>query len=1055
MEKEEIKKKEDEAKNTDAGSGSFEDFMREKARIEKGIKEKFVKKMTLIFSDMVGSTVYVDKKGDIAGRAWMQQHHDIALPLIEKHEGRILLKEGDGYLASFQTALSAVKASVAVQKALKEHNKETDPADEIHVRIGINTGEILVSENDVAGIAVHVAKRIETEAEPDQVLISRTAYEDVRGSEDVLCRLYKRNVKVKGVEEPLELYSVVWQDEETVISEAPLIRSDRRADKKPIRTLHLDLSREKDRIKISVSEQTSGELNTVRHYEEIPVPMDKIGLRCREITETLNNANRNGRLTREVLMRLREVGQIFRDELFTVSVKKKMEESRADHLILHLDDQLVHIPWELLHDGKQFLCQRFNMGRLVATRQNVPTGKSRVLARPLKMLALTDPKGDLKGAYEEGRQIRDFMDRDKDLINVSLLSSGITPDFIRGKLRNFDLVHFAGHADYNPENPGMGGWRLSEGTMTAQDISRMVGTAAMPALIFSNACQSARTEEWGLKEHFQNEIFGLANAFILAGVKHYVGTFWEILDESSRLFALEFYKQLISGLTIGEAVRQARLELIDKFGEETIVWASYLLYGDPTFSYMDQIQQKEAEPEPSRAEPPEEVSGVVRKEERISFDEEKPKKTPVIWWGSIAVIVILACLLWVYPGFIRTGIADYERSATAYYMAGDYPSAREVSTLLLEKAPERGVGYVILGNIFFREGDIEQAKSLFNSALESRKAGNTQKAEALMGLGRIASIQNDTEGAMKYYKQAATMDPSAGQAYSSQAVLLEQQGDYDNALTLFKKAQELSPDDYSLRSIIIETNEKASYRRDQEKRARIDKLVEELQKSAEEATPVEEWDGWTSFPMTIWLMDIERNGKSYSLEEGKEQMVAASIMGQLIEKGRGQVVERAEMDIVLEELKLSTTGLVDSNTELRLGRQLAARVILKGQAFHLGADTQYSIRIIDTETGEVKGSISKPFGSAAPASSISDKLSGMIVEKLNSIYPLRGKISEIKGDQIILNIGQREGVESGQQFRVKDLDIALEITDVEQDISTARPLQDAEGLESGMRVEAL
>jgi len=57
--------------------------------------------MTVLFSDICGSTAYVDRVGDIAGRAWMQQHHDIALPIIKKHDGKILDIEGDGFLASF------------------------------------------------------------------------------------------------------------------------------------------------------------------------------------------------------------------------------------------------------------------------------------------------------------------------------------------------------------------------------------------------------------------------------------------------------------------------------------------------------------------------------------------------------------------------------------------------------------------------------------------------------------------------------------------------------------------------------------------------------------------------------------------------------------------------------------------------------------------------------------------------------------------------------------------------------------------------------------------
>jgi class 3 adenylate cyclase/CHAT domain-containing protein/Tfp pilus assembly protein PilF len=1050
-------------KNDDRNAGpkseTFEHFLRERSRIEKDIRQKFRKKMTVLFSDICGSTAYVDRVGDIAGRAWMQQHHDIALPIIKKHDGKILDIEGDGFLASFSTALSAVKASMAIQETLKEHNKSTDPSDEIHVRIGINTGEILVSEGDISGIAVHVAKRIETEAGRDQILISKTAYEDVCGSEDVICRIEKRNVIVKGVAEPLDLYRVAWQDEDIVLSREPMVRAeDLAAQKKPrqpLNVLHLEITGEEGHLKISVFEQKAGEESTVRHYEEVPAHMERIGTRCSEIVETLNNANRKGRLTREILIKLREIGQIFRDELLTINVKKKVKDSDADHLVLHLDDQLVHIPWELLHDGRQFLCQRFNMGRLVRTRQRVAESKTRLLARPLKMLVIADPKGDLKGAYEEGRHIRDFMDRDRELINISLLSDRITPDFIREKIRNFDLVHFAGHADYNPESPAEGGWRLSDGVITARDISRMAGTAAMPALIFSNACQSARTEEWGLKEDFQDEIFGMANAFILTGVKHFVGTFWEILDEPSRLFALEFYKQILNGITIGEAMRLARLELIDKFGEETIIWASYLLYGDPTFNYMEQVQEQEAELQDTKEAPAkaQEIAGVTR-EEKIVFGKEKAGKIYKPWWAAIISALILACILWVYPGLLRTTTEDYERSAMASYRAGDYAGARETSRILLEKGPEKGLGYVILGNIFFREGGLEKAEALFKNALDAAQATEGQKAEAFMGLGRIASIRKDTSGALNYYQQAAKLAPGAAQAYTSQAVLLDRQGDYDQALALFKKAEELAPDNDSIKAMANETLQNASVLADQERQERIDRLVEELLSSAERTAPVSLSDGWTSLPLTIWMMDFETKG--YSLEEGKEHLIAAGITERIIEDSRGQVVERAILDKLLAELKLSSTELVDRSTALSIGRIIAARLILSGQVVHAGPDTQLSLRMIETETGEVKGAVTEAFGNGVPASTIAGELAKDILEKLTALYPLRGKVSEIKGDQIILNIGQRQGVKIGQKFRITDTDLTLEIAGVEQDVSIARPGEGAEGLlEPQMRVEAL
>ena len=107
------------------------------------------------------------------------------------------------------------------------------------------------------------------------------------------------------------------------------------------------------------------------------------------------------------------------------------------------------------------------------------------------MLIIADPGGDLKGAYSEGIEIRDSMDRYVDLIHTTSRSENVTPDFIKEKIRNFDIVHFAGHADYDRGDPNRSGWRLSRGRLKVEHIKKMAGTAAMPALIFSNACQSA------------------------------------------------------------------------------------------------------------------------------------------------------------------------------------------------------------------------------------------------------------------------------------------------------------------------------------------------------------------------------------------------------------------------------------------------------------------------------------------------------------------------------------------------------------------------------------
>ena len=526
-------------------SGKMAQALRERERLDQIIEETFKKKRTIVFSDVCGFTQYMDRMGDIRGRAWIQKHHDIVLPLIEAHGGSVLDVIGDGVMASFPETLSAAQASIAIQKGLEAHNSKANAADAIHVKIGINSGELLEDGDHVAGDVVNVASRIQSQSVPDQILISKKVYDEICSCDDILCR-HHGSVHVKGKAEPLELYRIVWKHEEVVITSEPKVRASEKEQKEgyqPIRReLFIEVMLENGHLKIGASEQFEGEPSTVRHYQEVPVSMAQICKRCREIVETLNTANRHGRVSRDILIKLREIGQVFNDDLFTHTIKERIRETKADHLLISIDDRLVQVPWELIHDGRQFLCRRFSMGRLVRTRQEaLGEGRIRALARPLKMLILADPRGDLKWAYKEGTEIRDFIDPESDLINVSLRTDNVTPDQVKERLRNFDFVHFAGHYDYNARNPWQSCWRLKNGGLKGEDIGKMAGTGAMPALIFSNACQSARTDEWALSESIQDEIFGLANAFILAGVKHYVGTFWEILDEPSRCFALQFY----------------------------------------------------------------------------------------------------------------------------------------------------------------------------------------------------------------------------------------------------------------------------------------------------------------------------------------------------------------------------------------------------------------------------------------------------------------------------------------------------------------------------------
>jgi hypothetical protein len=166
------------------------------------------------------------------------------------------------------------------------------------------------------------------------------------------------------------------------------------------------------------------------------------------------------------------------------------------------------------------------------------------------------------------------------------------------------------------------------------------------------------------------------------------------------------------------------------------------------------------------------------------------------------------------------------------------------------------------------------------------------------------------------------------------------------------------------------------------------------------------------------------------------------------------LVERALFDRLVEELKLGTSKLIDRRAALSLGRILAARLILSGQMIYVGPQVQVSMRLIETETGQIAAAVNGSFGSAVPASVLSESLSKDLLKKLTGLYPLRGKVSEVKGGEIGLNIGEMAGVRIGQRFDVIDQDVTLQITSVEKNTSLAETVNGKRILHEGDRVEA-
>jgi class 3 adenylate cyclase len=153
---------------------------------------------TVLFSDLVGSTRQAEQLGDARWQQLLDDHHTVVRKQIQLFKGREVKTTGDGFLATFDSPGRAVQCGRAIRDGIRRLGLE--------VRVGLHTGECEVSGTDVAGIAVHIASRIQGLADPGEVLVSGTVRDLVTGSG--LRFADRGRHQLKGIEGGWRLFAV-------------------------------------------------------------------------------------------------------------------------------------------------------------------------------------------------------------------------------------------------------------------------------------------------------------------------------------------------------------------------------------------------------------------------------------------------------------------------------------------------------------------------------------------------------------------------------------------------------------------------------------------------------------------------------------------------------------------------------------------------------------------------------------------------------------------------------------------------------------------------------
>src|ERR1700730_13228314 len=169
--------------------------------------------VTVLFTDVAGSTSFFERNGDTAGLAMIQRHDELASGVVLAHGGKVIKTIGDSAMAEFPDGAAAVRAGVEIERQFVKLNSTLPQRQRAEVRIGIHSGVGFRRGNDLFGDVVNVAARIVKRTAPAQILISRAVYEAISKETDLQCRWINKYT-IDGRTEKEDIYEVASTDAE-------------------------------------------------------------------------------------------------------------------------------------------------------------------------------------------------------------------------------------------------------------------------------------------------------------------------------------------------------------------------------------------------------------------------------------------------------------------------------------------------------------------------------------------------------------------------------------------------------------------------------------------------------------------------------------------------------------------------------------------------------------------------------------------------------------------------------------------------------------------------
>ncbi len=175
------------------------------------------RKLAVILAADVAGYSRLMAEDEEATRATLTAYRASMGDIVAEHDGRIFGTAGDSVICEFASPVQAVRAAVAIQRALHRRNADLAENRRMEFRIGLNLGDVMIEGGDLLGDAVNVAARLQEVAAPAGICISGIMRQQIEGKLDFpLAPLGERSLK--NIPKPVPVYRVDWRTEDPAAS---------------------------------------------------------------------------------------------------------------------------------------------------------------------------------------------------------------------------------------------------------------------------------------------------------------------------------------------------------------------------------------------------------------------------------------------------------------------------------------------------------------------------------------------------------------------------------------------------------------------------------------------------------------------------------------------------------------------------------------------------------------------------------------------------------------------------------------------------------------------